>query len=114
MSHNPNTTHRYPDGEKFLIAALALALVGTIEGDEDLKSARWNRARQAHDPIIRLCDTYLPEKINDVALNRVWDVIDLKVIPVIRRHKGIFTDAIYGESDRPCVGRDEKGRFCRI
>lgn len=114
MSHNPNIKNRYPDGEKFLLAALCLALVGTIEGDEAERSARWNRARQAHDPIIRLCDTYLPDKINDVALNKIWDVIDEKVVPVIKRHRGIFTEAIYGEADRPTVGRDEKGRWCRI
>lgn len=114
MGHNPNTTHRYPDGEKFLMAALCLALVGTIEGDEPQRTARWNRARQAHDPIIRLCDTYLPEMINDTALNKVWDVIDLKVIPVIKRNKNIFADAIYGEADRPCVGRDEKGRWTKL
>ena len=94
MSHNPLITNRRPDAEKFLLAAFALALIGTIEADEKEKTARWCRARAAHDPIIRICDTYLPNGINHIALNQIWDVIDGPVMESIRANVSIFNDAL--------------------
>lgn len=83
-----------PDTEKFLLAAFALALVGTIEADEKPRSARWNRARQAHDPLIRLCDTYLPDAISHTSLTAIWDIIDGPVMAAIRGNLDIINKSI--------------------
>lgn len=75
------------DKMKFLMSALALALVCTVQGEERPHSARWNRTRSAEEAILRLCDTYKPDGTNKTTLNKVWAVLDGPVTDVLREHK---------------------------
>lgn len=68
----------------FLMAALALALMATLESEEKPKSARSNRCNAAQDAIIRVCDMYVPDGINTVDINKLWEILDGPVMEVLR------------------------------
>jgi hypothetical protein len=75
---------------KFLQAALSLAIVDTLKGEEQDKkknSFRHNRLKNAEEVMLRICDIYLPEGINSTALNKVWAILDGPVTDVLRKHK---------------------------
>lgn len=82
----------------FLMSALALALVCTVQGEEKQHSARWNRTRSAEEAILRLCDLYKPDGLNSIRLNKVWAVLDGPVTEVLRQHKDELFAGVSDES----------------
>lgn len=82
---------------KFLMSALALAIVETLKGEEAEKkknSFHHNRMKNACDVMIRLCDTYLPDGINSTALVKVWEILDGEVTDVLKRRSDELYDAV--------------------
>lgn len=71
---------------QFLQAALALALVCTIEGEAKPKSREFNRCRAAHEAIIKLLDLYVPEGFDEKQLNELWAVLDGPVTEILNKH----------------------------
>lgn len=89
---------KQPEGynrhHNFLRAALAVGLICSIQGDEKLHSARWNRTRSAEEAILRVCDILLPDGINKARLSSIMDVLDGPVEAVLERHWPILEDAV--------------------
>lgn len=91
---------------KFLQAALSLAIVDTLKGEEaELKknSFRHNRLKNAEEVILRICDIYLPSGINSTALNKVWEILDGPVTDVLRKHK----DELYAAVNQAALQTQE-------
>lgn len=70
--------------DKFLKSALSLALIDTLKGEEKPKSFRHNRLKNAEEVVLRVCDIYLPDGINQIAMNKVWEILDGPVMDVLR------------------------------
>lgn len=82
---------------KFLQAALSLAIVDTLKGEEaeaKKNSFRHNRLKNAEEVMLRICDIYLPSGINSTALNKVWAILDGPVTDVLRQYKDELYDAV--------------------
>ena len=71
---------------KFLMSALALALLETLRGEEKPKSFRCNRLKNSVETVLRVCDIYLPNGINQQSLNKVWEILDGEVLQVLKTH----------------------------
>ena len=82
------------DRLRFMMSALALGLVATLEGEEQPKSARANRCGAAHESILRVCGLYIPDGLNHNSLARIWEVLDGPVLDVIRQHKDALIEAV--------------------
>lgn len=79
------------DNKMFLLSAFALSLICTIQAEEKQYSARWNRTRAAEESVLRVCDMYVPDGINSLKLDRIWDIIDGPVMDVFRSHASDIT-----------------------
>lgn len=78
------------NNKMFLLSAFALALICSVQGEEKQHSARWNRTRSAEEAIVRVCDMYVPNGINEIDLNEVWDILDGPVLEVLNKHSETF------------------------
>jgi len=66
----------------FVRAALALALVCSVEGDADNKQDR-EAARHIHKLILRLMDKHKPEGFDEIMLNELWATLDGPVSEIL-------------------------------
>ena len=78
----------------FLIACTALHLICTLQGAEKQHSARWNRTRSAEEAILKVCDIYLPDGMDQSRLVSIAGVVDGPVNDVIKRHAALLLDAV--------------------
>lgn len=78
----------------FLIACTCLHLICTLQGAEKNHSARWNRTKAAEEAIIRVCDIYLPDGLDQSRLVSIAGVVDGPINDVIKRHSALLLDAV--------------------
>ena len=90
------------DRIRFLMAALSLGLIATLEGEEKARSARANRCGAAHESILRVCGLYLPEGLDHNSLARIWEVLDGPVMDVIRQHSDDLISAVPEQEATQC------------
>jgi hypothetical protein len=92
-----NLLQEPPDMDRhsgFLIACTALHLICTLQGAEKQHSARWNRTRSAEEAVLRVCDIYLPEGMDQSRLVSIAGVVDGPLNDVIKRHATLLLDAV--------------------
>ena len=75
------------------MAVMALGLITTLEDEEQPRSARHNRCRGAHEAILKVCDIYVPGGMDQVALSRIWDLVDGPVMAAIRDNQQLLLAA---------------------
>lgn len=84
----------YNRHHNFLRAALAVGLICSIQGEEKVHSARWNRTRGAEEAILRVCDILIPNGMDKARIASIMDVLDGPIEAVIERHWPLMMDAV--------------------
>lgn len=77
----------------FLQAALAHALICSIEGEAVPKSREFNRCRAAHESVLKVIDMYLPDGFDETQLNKLYEVLDGPVTELLNSELEKFNAA---------------------
>lgn len=80
--------------EKLLYATFAMALLDTLKGEEKEKSALYNRCDGAVDAILRVCDIYMPNGLDEIKIAKIVNIVDGPVSDIISQYSHELADAI--------------------